>query len=188
MRQYKYANRLIINHDRVYLAHSNDIDEVTYNTGDYAMLYRLEDNVMTRVRDDEPLYEGDFGDLYEDYTDYDAECGREKIEVENEYGDICAYVKAEWGNYDHYMQLESEHGINTERYNITDAEIIEGVCFIADDYVEQDYPHTEGQRFFKFVADDGREFYIKETTPFFIDQSDYVVELIDKDEFDEFDQ
>lgn len=186
---YKYANRFIIDDDnnRVFLAHSKDISEVTYNTGDYATLYRLEDGIMSRVSDDVPLRENDFDELYEEYTEFDAECGREKIEAEDIYGDVNAYVKAEWSNYEHYMRLESEHGINTSSYDFTDAEIIEGKCFKADDYIAQNYPHIACQTFFKFVADDGREFYIKETMPFIADESDYVFELIEKDEFDEYD-
>lgn len=186
---YTYANRLIIDDDnnRVFLAHSKDISEVVYNTGDYATLYRLEDGIMSRVSDDVPLCEDDFDELYEDYTDFDAECGHDKIEAEDEYGEIGSYVKAEWSNYEHYTRLESEHGINTSSYDFTDAEIIEGECFKADDYIMQDYPNTEAQVFFKFIAHDGREFYIKETKPFFVDESDYVFELIGKDEFEEYD-
>lgn len=185
MEQYKYTNRLIINNDEVYLANSNDIDEVTFNTGDYAIMYRLENGIMSRVRDDEPLYEYDFENLYEEYTDWDAECGHEKIEAENEDGDICSYVKAEWENQEHYLHLKSEHGINISYYDITDANVIEGECFKSNCSINQDYPKTERQNFFKFVDNDGKEYYIKETVPFFADKCDYVFDLITKEEFEE---
>lgn len=192
MKKSNRINCLIIdeNNNRIFLTHSNNLDEVTYNDGCYAKLYRLEDGVICNVSDDEPLYEDDFEDLYEEYTEFDEECGHEKFEFEDEYGEVGAYTKAEWCNYDEYryIHFESEHGINTSRYDFNeDTEIIEGECFIADDYINQDYPNTEHQNFFKFVSDDGKEYYIRETHPFFIDESDYVFELIDKEEFEEYD-
>lgn len=192
MKKNNRINRLIIdeNNDRIFLAHANDLDEVTYNDGNYTELYRLEDDVMCSVRDDEPLYEGDFDDLYEEYTEFDEECGHEKFEFENEHGEVGSYVKAEWHNYNEhrYIHFESQHGINTSCYDFDeDTEIIEGECFIANDYISQKYPNTVHQNFFKFVSDDGKEYYIRETTPFFLDESDYVFELIDKEEFEEYD-
>lgn len=190
MKKYNRINRLVIDNDRVFLAHANNLGEVTYNDGCYTKLYRLKDGVICNVSDDEPLYEGDFEDLYEEYIEFDEECGHEKFEFEDECGEVGAYAKAEWCNYDEhrYIHLESEHGINTSIYDFgEDAEIIEGVCFIADDYISQDYPNTEHQNFFKFVSDEGKEYYIKETHPFFIDKSDYFFELINKEEFEEYD-
>lgn len=189
MKNYQFANRLIIDEDRVYLAHSTDIEEVTYNDGTYADLYRLEDGVMCSVREDEPLTEIDFENLYEEYTDYDEELGRERLEFEDYRGDIRGFVKADWNNYDEqrYIHLESEHGINTSCYDFRiDTEVIGGECFIADGRVEQDYPRTEAENAFEFRADDGRVFYIKMTSPFFADEQDYFCELIDKDEFETF--
>lgn len=193
MKKFNSFNRLIIDkeNDRIFLAHSNDIDEVTYNDGTYADLYRLEDGVMYHVRDDEPLTESDFDDLYEEYTDFDEECKHKKFEFENEYDEIGAYAKAEWCNYDEhrYIHFESEHGINTSSYDFDeDTEIIEGNCYISYDYIIQDYPNTQHQNFYKFEASDGKEYYIKETHPFFIDKSDYCYEMIDKEEFEKYDE
>lgn len=190
MKKYNRINRLIIDENRVFLTHLIDLNEVTYNDESYTELYRLEDGVMCSVRDDEPLTESDFENLYEKYTEFDEECGHEKFEFEDECGEVGAYAKAEWCNYDEhrYIHFESEHGINTSIYDFDeDTEIIEGECFIADDYICQDYPRTEHQNFFKFVSNDGKEYYIRETHPFFIDESDYVFELIDKEEFEEYD-
>lgn len=193
MKQWKYVNRIIIGigepyENNIRLAHSSEIEEVAYNTGEYAWLYRLEDGIMSRVSDDEPLTENDFDELYEEYTDFDKKCKAKKFFFENEEGDKSAYKKADWGDYDHYMELVSEHGINISRYDVTEAEIVEGVCYKAEYSIPQNYPHKESQRFYKFVADDGREFYVEETCAFFQDECDNVFELITKDVFDEYDK
>ena len=58
---------------------------------------------------------------------------------------------------------------------------------MASGCVSQDYPNEEHQNFFKFVADNGEIYYIKETHPFFIDDHDYIFEIITKEEFEEYD-
>lgn len=182
----KYVNRLIIDKETIYLAHSSEIEEVTYNDGSYTLLYRLEDGIMSRVSEDEPLTAEDFDNLYEEYTDWNEKCKHEKFMFENECGEICAYVKSNWGDYDHYMELVSEHGINISRYDVIDAEIIEGVCYKAEYSIPQNYPHTEAKCFYKFVAHDGREFYVEKTYAFFQDECDNVFELITKEKFEEY--
>ena len=97
------------------------------------------------------------------------------------------YVKADWDNYEHHLELESEHGINRDTYDITNADIIEGACYMASGCVTQDYPNEEHQNFFKFVAGNGETYYIKETHPFYIDEHDYIFEIIAKEEFEEYD-
>ena len=194
MKKTEYINRLILNtgmscadngEERIFLAHSQEIEEVVYNDDCYTTLFELDENgYMKRAAD--ILVESDFDNLYEEYMECDK--GKEVVMHENLYDDVPhAYVKANWNDYDHYLQMHSEHGINTDYYDITDAEIVEGVCYDASGCIIQDYPNTEHQDFYKFVARDGREFYIKKTHPFFIDESDYCFELINKEEFEEYD-
>ena len=172
--------------EKIFLAHSKNIEEVVYNDGSYTVLYELDDSgYMVRAAD--VVNENMFDDLY---VEYDETCdeGREVFMFENYHDDEpMPYVKAEWGPFDHYLELSSEHGINTNTYDITDADIIEGVCYMASGCVTQDYPNEEHQNFFKFVANNGETYYIKKTHPFFIDDHDYVFEIITKEEFEEYD-
>ena len=181
MKKCQYYNRLIINtgiecsdgSEKIFLAHSKNIEEVVYNDGSYTVLYELDDSgYMVRAAD--VVNENMFDDLY---VEYDETCdeGREFFMFENYHDDEpMPYVKAEWEPFDHYLELSSEHGINTNTYDITDADIIEGVCYMASGCVTQDYPNEEHQNFFKFVANNGETYYIKKTHPFFIDDHDYV--------------
>lgn len=194
MNKWKYYNRLIINTgiecadgtEKIFLAHSKNIEEVVYNDGSYTELYEVDDSgYMDRAAD--VVTKNMFDDLYEEY---DETCDKDKevFMFENYHDDEPAtYVKANWDNYEHYLELESEHGINTDNYNITNADIIEGVCYIASGCINQDYPNEEHQNFFKFVAVNGETYYIKETHPFFIDEHDYIFEIITKYEFEEYD-
>lgn len=194
MNKWKYYNRLIINtgiecadgSEKIFLAHSKNIEEVVYNDGSYTELYEVDDSgYMDRAGD--VVTENKFDDLYEEY-DESCDKGKEIFMFENYHDDDpMPYVKAIWDNYEHNLVLESEHGINKEYYDITDADIIEGVCYMASGCILQNYPSHEHQNFFKFVSNDGKEYYIKETHPFFIDEHDYVFEIITKEEFEEYD-
>ena len=194
MKKCQYYNRLIINtgiecsdgSEKIFLAHSKNIEEVVYNDGSYTVLYELDDSgYMVRAAD--VVNENMFDDLYEEY-DETCDKGKEVFMFENYHDDEpMPYVKANWDNYEHYLELESEHGINTDTYDITDSDIIEGVCYMASCCILQNYPSHEHQNFFKFVADNGEIYYIKETSPFFIDDQDYLFEIITKDEFEEYD-
>lgn len=194
MNKWKYYNRLIINTgiecadgtEKIFLGHSKNIEEVVYNDGSYTELYEVDDSgYMDRAGD--VVSKKMFDDLYEEY-DETCDKGKEVFMFEN-YRDEAPmpYVKAEWDNHEHYLRLESEHGINTDSYDVTNAEIIEGVCYIASGCEAQDYPNTEHQNFFKFVAENGKIYYVKETHPFFIDDHDYTFEIIEKEDFDEYD-
>lgn len=194
MKKWKYYNRLIINTgiecadgtEKIFLAHSKNIEEVVYNDGIYTELYEVDDSgYMDRAAD--VVTENKFDDLYEEY---DESCDKDKevFMFENYHDDEpMPYVKADWDYYEHYLELESEHGINKDTYNITDADIIQGVCYMASGCINQDYPNEEHQNFFKFVADNGETYYIKEIHPFFIDEYDYIFDIITKDEFEEYD-
>ena len=195
MNKWKYYNSLIINTgiecsddgtEKIFLAHSKNIEEVVYNDGSYTELYEVDDSgYMVRAKD--VVTENKCDDLYEEYVEtFDK--GKEVFMFENYHDDEpMPYVKAEWESFEHYLELSSEHGINTDTYDITDADIIEGVCYIASGCINQDYPNQAYKSFFKFVAINGETYYIKETHPFFIDEHDYTFEIITKDEFEEYD-
>lgn len=188
-------NRLIINsgiadcegREMIFLFRASKLRTVAFNNEaySYAQCYRLnEDGYMERAEDE--LWEDDFNELY-----YEADETDKGVEMfETLYDDEPRpFVKARWDNHEHYLQLSSEHGINTSKYSFEESvEILEGVCYESEYCIEQDYPKTPFQNFFKFVTNDGKEYYIKETHPFFIDEHDYVYELITKEEFDEYDQ
>lgn len=194
MKKWKYFNRLILNteienadgSEKIFLAHSENIEEVVYNDGSYTELYEIDESGYMVMAGD-VVTKNMFDDLYEKYYDY-VDKGKEVFMFKN-YHDYepMPYVKAEWEPFYHDFELSSEHGINTDTYNITNADIIEGVCYISSECINQDYPNEEHQNFFKFVACNGATYYIKETHPFFIDEHDYVFEIITKDEFEEYD-
>ena len=194
MKKWQYYNRLVLNTgiesaddtELIFLAHTKNIEEVVYNDGSYTELYEVDDSGYMDIAGD-VVTKNMFDDLYEEY-DETCDKGKEIFMFENYHDDDpMPYVKAIWDNYEHNLVLESEHGINTESYNITDADIIEGVCYMASGCVTQDYPNEEHQNFFKFVANNGEIYYIKETHPFFIDDHDYIFEIITKEEFEEYD-
>lgn len=195
MTKKEYYNRLIIksgiydceDNERIFLCCDSKLTEIAYNNeaNSYAPCYHIEDGLMLKA--DDILYEQDFDALYYAADESDKP---ESIEMfETPYDDEPQpFVKADWGNHDHYLRLESEHGINTSYYDFdSDVEIIEGVCYEATYGIPQDYPKTECQSFYKFVANDGRKFYIKEKSPFFMDEQDYTFELINEYEFCEYD-
>lgn len=192
MNKAKY-DRLIINsgiadcegRGMIFLFRASNLRSVAFNNEaySYAQCYRLnEDGYMETAED--VLWEEDFDELYyeADETDKDVEMFETLYDDEPK-----PFVKADWNNHDHYLRLTSEHGINTSEYYFDESvEIIEGVCYDSQYYIEQDYPGTPFQNFFKFVSNDGKEYYIKETHPFFIDEHDYIYELITKEEFEKY--
>ena len=161
MTQTKY-NRLIINSgisdgegcERIFLFRASNLQTVAFNNEaySYAQCYRLnEDGYMETAED--VLWEDDFDELYyeADETDKDVEMFETLYDDEPK-----PFVKADWNNHDHYLRLTSEHGINTSEYSFDESvEIIEGVCYDSQYYIEQDYPGTPFQNFFKFVSNDG---------------------------------
>ena len=192
MIQTKY-NRLIINSgisdcegcEKIFLFRASNLQTVAFNNEaySYAQCYRLNDDGYMEKAED-ILWEDDFDELYyeADETDKDVEMFETLYDDEPK-----PFVRADWNNHDHYLRLESEHGINTSEYSFDESvEIIEGVCYDLPYYIEQDYQGTPFQNFFKFVSNDGKEYYIKETHPFFIDEHDYIYELITKEEFEEY--
>ena len=196
MNKTKY-NRLIINsgisdgegHWMIFLFHASNLRTVAFNNEaySYAQCYRLNEDGYMEIAENE-LWEDDFDELYYEADETDRAEDIKMFEALY-YDEPRPFVKANWDNHNHYLQLSSEHGINTSKYSFEESvEILEGVCYDSEYCIEQDYPKTPFQNFFKFVTNDGKEYYIKETHPFFIDEHDYVYELITKEEFDEYDQ
>lgn len=197
MKKYNRYNRLIINSgitdgegaERIFLLNKDSLTEVAFNNEaySYAQCFRLNDDGDMEIAED-ILTEDDFDELYYEADENDD---NEIIEYfETFYDDEPkGFVKACWNNHDHYFRLSSQHGIGTSYYFFdTDDEVISGVCYEADYCIEQDYPNTCHQSFFKFVAEDGREFYIKKTSTFFADMQDDSFELITKEEFEEYEK
>lgn len=182
MEKSKFFNCIILGansrNSEVILAHTLDINEVAYNDGDIVK-YDPDYEIMESAPD--RFYEGDFDDGEYYYENPDGD-----FEVVDDCDEVTRYTKCEWGDCEHYLELEDNHGINTDYIDITDAEVVEGTCYKADNYIPQDYPNQEYTDFFKFVADDGRVFYIERTSPFFEDQSGDCFELIDEEKFNEY--
>lgn len=182
-------DRLVIDelNDLVRLVKSQEIEQIVENDGDYTNLYRLDDDGII-VRAGDVLTRADFDDnLFEEY--YSTCDSKKKVEHYYDYynDEPQPYVKANWDDYDKHLRFASQHGINTSYYWLgEDAQIIEGTCYEADDYIPQSYPTTEQQDAFKFVANDGEVYYIKRTSPFFSDQCDDFFELITQEEFESF--
>ena len=177
--------------DTVLLCNRNNLTKVVYNDSDDITLYCLNDfNVIERAKD--IVTENKFSELFYEAEDLATPNMDEAEYYESMYHDEPrAYIKADWQNHEHYVRYTSEHGINHTNYDFRDEYedkiIISGVCYEASDWIEQDYPHTHQQRFFKFVANSGELYYVKETKPFYIDEHDYEYELITQEEFEQHD-
>ena len=177
--------------DTVLLCDRKNLTKVVYNDSDDITLYCLNDfNVIERAKD--IVTENQFSELFYEAEDLVNPNMEEAEYYESMYYDEPrAYIKADWDNHEHYVRYTSEHGINHTNYDFSEEDeeeiIMSGVCYEASDWIEQDYPHTHQQRFFKFVTDEGEVYYIKEATPFFIDDSDYQYELITEEEFEQHD-
>ena len=177
--------------DTVLLCDRKNITKVVYNDSDDITLYCLNDfNVIERAQD--TVTENQFSDLFYEAEDLENPNMEEAEYYETMYHDEPrAYIKADWDNHEHYVRYTSEHGINHTNYDFSEEDeediIMSGVCYEASDCIPQEYPHTHQQRFFKFVTDEGYVYYIKEATPFFIDDYDYQYELITQEEFEQYD-
>ena len=175
----------------VLLCDRKNITKVVYNDSDDITLYCLNDfNVIERAKD--TLTENQFSELFYDAEDLENPNMDEAEYYESMYHDEPrAFIQADWDNHEHYIRYTSEHGINHTNYDFSDEDeeeiIMSGVCYEASELIEQDYPRTHQQRFFKFVTDGGEVYYIKETTPFFLDSFDYLYELITQEEFEQHD-
>ena len=194
MQKIDFFNRLVINSRiqnedgsiKIFLADSKNIVDVVFNDGRCAYLYELDDNCIMSLAS-EVLTKNKFADLFEEY-DSVIHKGRETFLFYNyESDEPKLYVKADWVDFPHHKQLISEHGDRQTAYYITDAEILSGVCFRANRRTTRNFPYHHHQEFFKFVANNGKSYYVRMTFPFFLDDSDYSYELIFKEDFDEFD-
>ena len=174
------------------LCDKKNLTKVVYNDSDDITLYCLNDfNVIERAQD--TVTENQFSELFYEAEDLVNPNMEEAEYYESMYHDEpIAYIKADWDNHEHYVRYTSEHGINHTNYDFSEEDeeeiIMNGVCYEASDCIPQEYPHTRQQRFFKFVANSGYVYYIKETKPFYIDEHDYEYELITQEEFKQHDK
>lgn len=175
----------------VLLCERKNLTKVVYNDSDDITLYCLNDfNVIERSQD--TVTENQFSELFYEAEDLENPNMEEAEYYESMYHDEPrAYIKADWDNHEHHIRYTSEHGINHTNYDFSEEDeeeiIMSGVCYESSNSIEQDYPNTQQQRFFKFVTDGGEVYYIKETTPFFLDIFDYLYELITQEEFEQHD-
>ena len=174
------------------LCDKKNLTKVVYNDSDDITLYCLNDfNVIERAQD--TVTENQFSELFYEAEDLVTPNMEEAEYYESMYHDEpIAYIKADWDNHEHYVRYTSEHGINHTNYDFSEEDeeeiIMNGVCYEASDCMPQEYPHTRQQRFFRFVANSGYVYYIKETNPFYIDEHDYEYELITQEEFKQHDK
>ena len=194
MQKIDFFNRLVINSQiqnedgsiKIFLADSKNIVDVVNNDGRCAYLYELDDNCLMSLAS-EVIPKNEFANVFEEYDSAIHE-GRETFLFYNyESDEPKLYVKADWVDFPHHKQLISEHGVKQTAYYITDAEILSGVCFRANCCAMRNYPYHQHKEFFKFVANNGKSYYVRMTFPFYPDDSDYSYELIFKEDFDEFD-
>ena len=194
MQKIDFFNRLVINSRiqnedgsiKIFLTDSKNIVDVVFNDGSCAYLYELDDNGIMSLAS-EVISKNKFANVFEEYDSVIHE-GRETFLFYNyESDEPKLYVKADWVDFPHHRQLISEHGMKQTAYYITDSEILSGVCFRSNCCVLRNYPYHQHKEFFKFVANNGKSYYVRMTFPFFPNDSDYSFELIFKEDFDEFD-
>ena len=190
MRDFKHYNRLILSDEInincrldniVYLAKSVDIKEAVYNDKENCPLFEKDEYGFLDDAD-EIIYKEHFKNIFIK-APIDANGDDIYMLQDYTYEDKEPYIHADWEDFNHFTLLESEHGIKKELYDITECRIIEGKCFIASSYIKAEYPVRNEQTFFMFLSNKGKKYYIKETTPFFIDDSDVKYELISEEEF-----
>lgn len=188
MRKTKSFDCIVKFDDNIIFTRKQDIQEYAYvEDGFFQMKGEGDDTYMVFYRNNDDCYfEDDFNDLYcESCSPYSK--GTFKC-YNDETGEEQLFMRAEWTDYDHSLRIVSQHGISESNYNIDGyAEILSGNCFVADNCVCQDYPNTCHQEFYKFIDENGKEYYFTEITPFFLDDHDYEQELITKDEFEKYD-
>ena len=176
----------------VLLCERKNLTKVVYNDSDDITLYCLNAfNIIERAQD--TLTENQFSELFYEAEDLENPNMEEAEYYETMYHDEPrAFIQADWDNHEHHIRYTSEHGINHTNYDFSEEDeeeiIMSGVCYEASNSIERDYPDTQQQRFFKFVTDGGEVYYIKETTPFFLDSFDYLYELITQEEFEQHDR
>ena len=194
MQKIDFFNRLVINSRiqnedgsiKIFLADSKNIVDVVYNDGRCAYLYELDDNCLMSLAS-EVISKNKFANSFEEYDSVIHKDRETFLFYNYESDEPKLYVKADWVDFPHHRQLISKHGINQTAYDITDGEILRGVCFRANCCMIRNYPHHEHKEFFKFVADNGNSYYIRMTFPFLPNDSDYSFDLIFKDDFESYD-
>ena len=190
MRDFKHYNRLILGDQNnincrldnvVYLAKSVDIKEAVYNDTDNIPLFEKNEHGFLDDAE-EIIYKEHFKNIFIE-APVDASGDDIYLMYRYTYVGKKPYIHADWEDFNHFTLLESEHGIKNELYDITGCRIIKGRCYIASRYIRAIYPVRNEQTFFMFISNEGEKFYVKETTPFLINESDVKYELISEEEF-----
>lgn len=177
---FKYDNDIIFTRKK-------DVKKYAYvEDGFFRMVGEGEAAYMEFYRNNDDCYfEDDFDVLYRKALSPDSEGAFKCYNVETD--EVELFERAELVDYEHAFRIVSEHGLSESKYDFEGyAEVLSGNCFVADNYISQDYPNACHQEFYKFVDENGKEYYFTEITPFFTDEQDYVQEIITKEEFEKY--
>ena len=164
-----------------------DVKKYAYvEDGFFRMVGVGEDAYMVFYQNNDNCYfEDDFDVLYCKALSPDIEGAFRCYNAETDEYEL--FERAEWVDYEHTFRIVSQHGISASNYDFEGhAEVLSGNCFVADNCISHDYPNACHQEFYKFVDENSKEYYFTEITPFFIDEQDYVQELITKEEFEKY--
>lgn len=165
-----------------------DVKKYAYvEDGFFRMVGVGEDAYMEFYQNNDNCYfEDDFDVLYCKALSPDSEGAFRCYNAETDEYEL--FERAELVDYEYAFRIVSQHGLSESKYDFEGyAEVLSGNCFVADNYISQDYPNACHQEFYKFVDENGKEYYFTEITPFFTDEQDYEQELITKEEFDKYD-
>ena len=189
MRKSESFDCIVKCNDNIMFARKQDIQEYAYvEDGFFRMEGEGDDRYMVFYRNNDDCYfEGDFNDLYCEAWSPDSKGAFKCYNAETDEEEL--FERAEWSDYEHTLRIVSQHGISESNYDFEGyAEVLSGNCFVADNCIRQDYPNTCHQEFYKFVDENGKEYYFTEVTPFFIDEDDYEQYYITKEEFEKYDK
>lgn len=184
----KSFDTLIKLEDGILLCKHSDVYDGVYGSSlcDWDILIKDDNGILQHPNEQLNYSEAWLDDMYErvepgdedDDTVYmDYEYSDEKIAV-RKLQEIPSDIKQTF--------VDVEHGINTDKISVTDADMVRGKVYKAPLYVPQEYPSQEYEDAFMFVGDDGNTLYIKRTSPFFSDEDRDSFKEIKKEEFEEF--
>lgn len=212
MKLFKHFDRLIIDkkEKRIFLFFHTNLKEVLFNDGDHPfvftyedgyihspIVYTYEDGYIQPAKD--ILLKSEFKNAYIKAGETDEEDRIVYLKtLDND--EPQPFVRAEWSDYKPYLRLDIYNSDYRRRrlkelsgldfnsvnrtYFTSSPEIVKGVCYLADSCV------CLGKRFhnfYKFVATDGREFYIRESYEYENDNINSRFKFIIKEEFEVYD-
>lgn len=175
MKLFKHFDRLIIDkkEKRIFLLFHTNLTEVLFNDDDHPV-FTYEDGYIQPAKD--ILLKREFKNAYIKAGETDEEDRIVYLKtLDND--EPQPFVKAKWSKYKPYLQLKI--GSYPRTFITFYPEVVKGVCYLADSCT---CPEKRGQNFYKFVATDGREFYITDIT-----RNDYLdsrFKFVTKEEFE----